>query len=82
MTNDSDRSVQYFIKELAKKSDDLDPFITQLYDSIADVPYEDLYMLRHHLTEIRSNIGLLNSYNDEALAEKQTKKRRFNPFKK
>lgn len=81
MTTESETSVQYFIKELAKKNDDLQPFMKKLYDGIADVPYEDLYMLRHHLNELRADIELLNQYNDEVQEEKKTK-RRFNPFKK
>lgn len=81
MTTESERSVQYFVEELTKKSDDLDPIMKQLYDGIADVPYQDLYMLREQLTSMRSCIELLDQYNSEVLAEKKTK-RRFNPFKK
>ena len=81
MAHDPETSVQYFIKELVKESENLDPFMKQLHDSIADVSYQDLYMLRQQLLHIRSSISLLDEYNNEVLAEKKTK-RRFNPFKK
>lgn len=81
MASESETSVQYFIKELVKESKNLDPFMKQLHDSIADVSYQDLYLLRQQLLHIRSSISLLDEYNNEVLEEKKTK-RRFNPFKK
>ena len=81
MATESEDSVQYFIKDLIKKSDDLAPIMKQLHNNLADVPYQDLYMLRHKLLHIQSSIRLLDQFNQEMLAEKKTK-RRFNPFKK
>ena len=81
MATESETSVQYFINELVKESEELAPIMKKLHDGIADVPYQDLYMLRQQLVHIRSSISLLDQYNQEVLAEKKTK-RRFNPFKK
>lgn len=81
MASEAESSVQYFIKSLVEQSDELEPIMKQLHDGIADVPYQDLYMLRQHLVRVRSSISLLDSYNTEVLEERKPK-RRFNPFKK
>ena len=81
MATESENSVQYFINELIAESERLDPIMKQLHMNLAEVPYQDLYMLRERLNYIRSGIHLLDQYNTEVLEEKKTK-RRFNPFKK
>lgn len=81
MTNNSEFSVQYFLKSLASKSDDLAPLMKKLHDAPNQFTTRDLVDLREELTDIRACIELLDQSHDELQEEKKTK-RRFNPFKK
>ena len=81
MANNSDSSVQYFIKSLASNSDDLAPAMKKLFDAPNQFTIRDLVELREDLVDIRVNIELLDESNDELQEEKKTK-RRFRLFKK
>ena len=81
MANDSEFSVQYFVKSLVEQIDVLAPVMKKLHDAPTQLTARDLVDLREELDDIRAIIELLDESNDQLLAEKKTK-RRFNPFKK